>query len=696
MEGLFAILFTWLSPFIGRFHPLLVHLPIGFLMIAYIMEIMGRTGKSRDHLKKAVPLVLGIGAISALFAAGTGYLLSQSGEYSADSVYWHQWTGIGTAVLATTTYLLRRGKYYIIVFTLTQVAVIIAGHLGGQLTHGSDYLTENLPAFLKNEATQVMVSMNEAEIFPHVILPIFEKNCSSCHNESKMKGELVLTSYAELLKGGENGDITLENNAEGSDMIKRVHLPKDHDDAMPPEGKKRLTTEEIELLEFWIDTGLDNETKVTEIAMDERMLGIIEDRLNIGSAPRNAVYDKRIKAASEGDIEALTAIGFTITPIAKDSPLLQVAYFNRLDTLTKTETDELRKITKQAIWLDVSGANVQDWSFLKDLNNLIRLHVKNTSISDTDFSLIKGQNLEHLNLFGTGITTASMEKIKTLKKLKTLYVGKTSITKADLSGVNASNPELTIDVGGRETMLMSATQLAPPTHDLNNPFIDKPTAITIKSIIDDVQFYYTTDGTDPDQNSLKLVNGKLSIDRSTEIKVVAFKEGWIASEITSIPIFYKSRQIESLSLLTPPSEKYPARGTASLLDRNLGSIGFDDGSWLGFEENGTTMTMDLGKPIPLQKVSIYALEAIDQWIFLPKKLEVFVSDDGQNFRSLKTKILPEPKVASATKPNVLTVGFDVQKARYVRIKIDNIGKCPTWHPGSGKKAWMFLNEVIIE
>ena len=440
-------IFTWLSPFIGRFHPLLVHLPIGFLMIAYIMELVGRYSKGKVHLKKAVPFVLGLGALCAVFAAGSGYLLSQSGEYSADSVFWHQWMGIGTAVLSILTYLVRRGKYFFQVFTLTQIAVIVAGHLGGQLTHGPDYLTENLPSFLKKEAELVAVSMDEAEMFPDVILPILKKNCESCHNEAKMKGELVLTSYAELLKGGENGDITLENNAKGSDMIKRIYLPEAHEDAMPPEGKKRLSREEIELLEFWIDTGLKNDFKVVEMALDDRMQGIIEDRLDTQEVAVNPVFDKNIGNASKADIEALTAVGFTVIPLAEDSPFLQVSYFNRLDSLTKEKTDLLDKVASQTVWLDVSGVKVNDWTFLSSLTNLVRIHLKSTSIDDESLNLIAAENLEHLNLFETSITNAAIQKIESLQLLQTLYIGNTNIVSSDISDLMRDNQTLTIDIG---------------------------------------------------------------------------------------------------------------------------------------------------------------------------------------------------------------------------------------------------------
>lgn len=697
MHVLLMTIFTWLSPFLGRFHPLFVHLPIGILMIAYIMELVGRYRRSKAHLKKAVPFVLGIGALSAVFAAVSGYLLSQSGEYSADSVFWHQWTGIGTAVLAISTYLLRRGKYFFIVFTCCQVAVIVAGHLGGQLTHGSDYLTENLPSFLKPaEEKQEVIGMEEAEIFSHVILPILDKNCKSCHNESKMKGELILTSYEELLKGGENGDVVTKGNAAISDMIKRIYLPEEHDDAMPPEGKKRLSEEEIELLEFWINSGLDNNTKVEEMALDERLAGIIEDRLDTEEAAINPVFEKNISKAATKDIEALTAAGFTVTPLADGSPFLQVAYFNRLDSLTKEKSDLLTNVADQVVWFDISGVNVTDWAFLSNLTNLVRLHLKTTSISDQDLSLIDTENLEHLNLFETGITTASIEKIKGLKQLKTLYIAKTSISTEDLSSIFEVNPELVIDIGGKEALLMTGTQLFPPTYDLAKPFIDQPIDLEINSIIEGTQFYYTTDGSIPDDNSKLVEAGFIKVDRSTEIKVIAYKEGWEPSEVITIPVFYNAQEVETATISTAPSIKYPANGGASLLDRNLGSASFDDGSWLGFEGYGTSVTLDLGQSTSLNKVSVVALEDLDTWIFLPKAIEILISDDGKNFRTLKSLTTPVAKVSAKKKPSVLSMLIANETARYVKVKVESIGECPSWHPGSGKKSWIFLNEIIIE
>ena len=87
-----VILFNDISHFFGRFHPLFVHLPIGFIVMAYLLEIVGDSIK-RPHLKASVPFVLLLGGISGVFAVVTGYILAQSGGYGEDAIFWHQWSG---------------------------------------------------------------------------------------------------------------------------------------------------------------------------------------------------------------------------------------------------------------------------------------------------------------------------------------------------------------------------------------------------------------------------------------------------------------------------------------------------------------------------------------------------------------------------------------------------------------------------
>ena len=95
------------SQLIGRFHPLIVHFPIGILFIAFFFELISRW-KSYENLKPAVQPALLIGVISAIVSVITGLYLSDEGGYNDDLLERHKWLGITTAGLAAILFLLRR------------------------------------------------------------------------------------------------------------------------------------------------------------------------------------------------------------------------------------------------------------------------------------------------------------------------------------------------------------------------------------------------------------------------------------------------------------------------------------------------------------------------------------------------------------------------------------------------------------
>lgn len=129
--------------FIGRFHPVLVHLPIGILLLAFLFEVLGRRERWTT-LQPAVPFILMLGAVAAGFSCITGWLLSRSGEYESDLVNRHQWLGIGVAIISFSAYWLkikRFSKAYTLASLLLMPGILLTGHWGMSLTHGESYLT---------------------------------------------------------------------------------------------------------------------------------------------------------------------------------------------------------------------------------------------------------------------------------------------------------------------------------------------------------------------------------------------------------------------------------------------------------------------------------------------------------------------------------------------------------------------------
>ena len=141
---------TDLDLFIGRLHPIIVHLPIGFLLLGSLFYFLGKT-KKYSGLQKALPITLFLGAISAIMAAFIGWLLAKSGGYGEEALFWHKWLGISVAIIAVFAWLLSINKVRVSSKITTAImAIIIAllsitGHLGGNLTHGEDYLFTYAP-----------------------------------------------------------------------------------------------------------------------------------------------------------------------------------------------------------------------------------------------------------------------------------------------------------------------------------------------------------------------------------------------------------------------------------------------------------------------------------------------------------------------------------------------------------------------
>ena len=140
--------------FLGRFHPLFVHLPIGLLVFTLFAESM-LLWKPRESFKKIIPILWLFSALGAACSAASGYLLSLGGGYEEDALSFHKNGGIALCCISTTCYLLYvlpldfmkktvRPIRYLLVLG-AGVLLVTTGHGGGSLAHGSNYLTEFRP-----------------------------------------------------------------------------------------------------------------------------------------------------------------------------------------------------------------------------------------------------------------------------------------------------------------------------------------------------------------------------------------------------------------------------------------------------------------------------------------------------------------------------------------------------------------------
>lgn len=472
----------WLS-FIGRFHPLAVHLPIGFLVLIVLFELLNRYSKITIS-SEIFTISLLITAISASFACFLGYFLSEEGGYNEEILEEHQWQGIGLAGLSWLSYLVHSNwlrekfgfvKYlYLPLLVFSFVLMIIAGHHGGNLTHGEAYLTEKTPNpfrnwfgmleksdFQKDEIGTKILNPSEAQVYQDIVKPIFKQKCEQCHNANKMKGDLRMDDIKLFIKGGKHGVIFKVNDVQGSEFIKRILLPESDEEHMPPKGKTQITENELIILRWWIEQGASFDKKVTQVAVSNEVKPIlaslgIGDKMNILSEIKQDKYTveesilaKNVDAIDNSTIEKVKKSGGLILPLSQNNNYVEVTYLNN-PKFSDKDASIIAFAPAQTLWLKLSKTQISDSSieFIIKLPNLTRLHLENTKITDNAINSINVlQNLEYLNLIGTNITDASVQNLSKLKNLKKLYLWKTKITLSGVETLKKALPNLVVDLG---------------------------------------------------------------------------------------------------------------------------------------------------------------------------------------------------------------------------------------------------------
>jgi uncharacterized membrane protein len=473
-----------LAPFVGRFHPLLVHFPIGILLLAVAMQLVALVAARRRRVgvalisDRAIAFVLGCGAVSAVAAATTGYLLGGSGGYTGETFDRHETLGIGVAILACVTTLVallrvrselaRRSAFFRGAYAASLAGIFItlmwAGHLGATLTHGDGYLTEHAPAPVRwvlarlgvdvgMPASAAPPSAEEALVFASLVEPVLRERCVQCHGAAKTEGELRLDGPDGLRKGGKSGPAFVAGQAAKSELVRRIWLPASHKDVMPPRGQRPLTPAEASLIRWWIDRGAKFDQKVLEADAEieippdvrpaiEEIVGKIPIDLGGPTLPK-----VKVGPADQAALAKVRATGVSIVPLSADTPFVHVHCTNVRATFGDAQLAALEAIAPQILWLDVSGTQITDagLAVVERFPNVTRLHLNGTAITDAGIThLARLPHLEYLNLYGTKITDAGLAPLTGLANLRALYIWQTGVTTQGIDRLKASLPHLVV------------------------------------------------------------------------------------------------------------------------------------------------------------------------------------------------------------------------------------------------------------
>ncbi len=222
----------------------------------------------------------------------------------------------------------------------------------------------------------------------------------------------------------------------------------------------------------------------------------------------------------------------------------------------------------------------------------------------------------------------------------------------------------------------------------------KTKTIPITSSQKDVTIYFTTDGSEPTNNSTKYTK-PLIVNESKTIKAIAYNVHGKKSFVTTA-VYKKMAHDWAVKLNSNYEQMYDGGGALGLIDGIRGETNWRKGNWQGYQKADMDVTIDLKTATTISTVTAGFLQDTRAWIVLPKQMIVEVSSDGVNYKTVSdtNNFLPIEDLTPQVK-NV-TATFAPIKARYVRIKAMQYGKLPAWHESPGGDTHLFVDEVEIK
>ena len=444
--------------FLGRFHPLLVHLPIGFLILAILIEIYCSIFKIRIN-QSIINFTWFVAFFSSVLTTILGLLIAETGHYIDENLSMHKIFGFSLTGITFISWFLRLSIFSNLfsssLKTLSNVIIVVlltlTGHYGGNLTHGETYLVDYAPEQIKelvvNKNKNIELEIDSVKIYNDLIQPIFNQKCVSCHNKEISRGNLNMDSYSNLLKGGSSGNPINKSDPRKSLLIKRITMPTSELKYMPPDGEP-VSFDEIKTLIWWINNFDKSNENLASLKVEDDIKESLEILYSLNFKEKQWFEKIVVEKLDESLIQNIDNTTFQIKYISDDKKFLSVKYLKKNASINDIE--KLQKISSNITYLTAKSSNLSNdiIKSISNFKNIVKLEIQDNNIDDESIEILQSlNNLEILNIHNTKITNRAIESLKNFKNLKRAYVWGTSISKNEVDDFNRKDSKLKL-IGG--------------------------------------------------------------------------------------------------------------------------------------------------------------------------------------------------------------------------------------------------------
>lgn len=237
-----------------------------------------------------------------------------------------------------------------------------------------------------------------------------------------------------------------------------------------------------------------------------------------------------------------------------------------------------------------------------------------------------------------------------------------------------------------------ATHVYDVNVDMKADTVNHVLNVQLSTMADD-PIYYTLDGQDPTEKSLKYTK-PFTIDQSVVLKTMAVHPDR-TSKISVDTIRFNKATLKPVVLLQPNESRFSPDGPVVLVDGRNGNHSFDTGAWLAVAGNDLEAVINMQAETILSSASIHVYVRKDAWLFDARGFSVSVSSDNKNYKEVASQEYKQMQESDSDGIIEHELLFDPCKATYVKIKVISEKSMPDWHWDAGKAPFLLVDEIIL-
>jgi predicted alpha-1,2-mannosidase len=309
------------------------------------------------------------------------------------------------------------------------------------------------------------------------------------------------------------------------------------------------------------------------------------------------------------------------------------------------------------------------------------------------FFSVKAEKVSEKNIFVNGRKLNGAEYKNRMLSYSDIIKG------GELTASMSYQPDYSVyvDAGSASTVSTMESIVPAPVIEADKNVFRDTMSVEIKNLSRAGKIYYTSDGSVPEMNSkFEIRNSKFIIDNTCVIKAIVFNDRGTRSSIVSAHFYKLPHPDWKISLTSKYSQQYTGGGDEGIIDGLRGTTDWRKGYWQGYQSQDFECVIDLGAEKEITKLSAGFLQDVGAWIMFPKKVEFEISRDEKKYSKAATIENKIPDSDLKVQLKDFTQSISKQKARYIKVKVKNYGKLPSWHQGAGGDVWIFVDEITVE